>query len=210
MNISRRHALKSLVLGSGVVLSASSVFGVLNSAYAASAKGEYALSFLNAAQAKSLELMTHVIIPKSDDLPGAEDVPIVSFIDALYTQLMSKEQQDKFLAGLGFAQASFAERHGGSFAMADASKREAFVKSVYELPDTQARAMIRLAEQNEAPQGQEALYHLYYFLFNLRALTLEGYYQSELVGEKVLAYLPIPGRFEAETTIDENTRAWSI
>ncbi|WP_395342007.1 gluconate 2-dehydrogenase subunit 3 family protein [Ningiella sp. W23] len=210
MNMTRRQALKSLALGSGVVLSSTSVLAVLNTAYANTADGAASFTFLSKAQAKSIALMTHVIIPKSADLPGAEDVPIVNFIDALYSQLMDDNQRKKFLRGLEVAEAAFADEHKQPFSDASIAKRESFVKSVYELPKDEAQSMIWLADKTEAPEGQEDQYYLYHFLYNLRVLTLEGYFESELVGEKVLAYLPVPGGWEPEMDVDENTRVWSI
>jgi hypothetical protein len=210
MSITRREALKSLVLGSGIVLSSASVLSVLNSAYAASSKDNFSPRFFSHEQAQSLALITHVIIPTSESLPGAEDVPIVPFIDALYTQLMSKDDRAKFVAGFDVAMKQFNSKYNADFIAASNAQRQAFINDVYNQPKDKTQQILNMINATTAPDGQEDYYLLYSFLFNLRALTLEGYFKSELVGEKVLAYLPIPGPFEADITIDENTRAWSI
>jgi hypothetical protein len=208
--MTRRQALKSLILGSGVVLSSTSILSALNIAHAASKDGSYTLAFFTPAQASTIERMSHIILPKSDSLPGAEDVPIVPFIDALYAQLMSKMEQDKFLAGLAKAQANFNAQYNKTFAHANHAQLSAYLHAAYKVTPSETQIILNMIEEDTPPAGKEDIYQLYSFLFNLRALTLEGYFQSELVGEKVLAYAPIPGRYDGDWTIDDNTRAWSI
>nr|WP_136251968.1 gluconate 2-dehydrogenase subunit 3 family protein [Ningiella ruwaisensis] len=211
MNMSRRDALKTLMLGSGVALASSSLLSVANRVYAAVAKGEAMdLAFLKADQAKDIELMTHIILPKSAELPGAQDVAIVPFIDAVYAKLMSAEEQEKFLRGLSLVQKQFREEQGASFSQASEDARVSFISALYNLPESDKWETLKLIDLSQAPAGKEDIYHLYHFLFNLRALTLEGYFNSELVGESVTAYLPVPGPYDADMTIDENTRVWSI
>jgi hypothetical protein len=210
MNMTRRQALKSLVLGSGVVLSSASVLSVLNTAYASSKGTGFTPVFFTQEQAHSLALMTHVILPKSDSLPGAEDVPIVTFIDALYAQLMSEEERTKFIAGFDIARQQFESQYKTKMVNASKQDIQEYVSALYNKTSEQTEQILNMINAPSAPAGQEENYLLYVFLFNLRALTLEGYFESELVGENVLAYLPIPGPYEGEITIDENTRAWSI
>ncbi|MFC4698942.1 gluconate 2-dehydrogenase subunit 3 family protein [Glaciecola siphonariae] len=210
MSMTRRQALKSLVLGSGLVLSSASVLSVLNLAHSQVTGEQFTPVFLNAEQVKTLRGMARVIIPKSDELPGAEDVPVVPFIDVLYDRLMSEDEKTKFLAGLALVQAKFLAQAGKAFNVASNQEQHDFVVSLYEHSPEQTEAILNMIESGSAPSGKADEFTLYSFLFNVRALTLEGYFQSELVGETVLAYLPIPGGFDANVKVGENTRAWSI
>mgnify|MGYP007000403417 len=50
------------------------------------------------------------------------------------------------------------------------------------------------------------------FVFQLRSMTINAFKTNEYIGEKVLAYLPIPGQYNGCVDLNETTggKAWSI
>ena len=67
-----------------------------------------------------------------------------------------------------------------------------------------------MAAGNEATLDTDVASHA--FATNLRGMTIWGYKTSEYVGEEVLAYLPLPGKYVACGDIDELSggKAWSL
>jgi hypothetical protein len=44
----------------------------------------------------------------------------------------------------------------------------------------------------------------------MRALTIAGYFSSEIGATQALEYLPIPGRFEGAVPMQPGQKAWAL
>jgi len=51
---------------------------------------------------------------------------------------------------------------------------------------------------------------IYKFLLATRTYTITGYFSSELVGEKILSYDPVPGAWEPCIPVEDIGNAWSL
>ena len=48
------------------------------------------------------------------------------------------------------------------------------------------------------------------FFLQLKELTYSGYFSSEIIGEQVLAYDPVPGEYIGDLAVQEVDKAWSL
>ena len=80
---------------------------------------------------------------------------------------------------------------------AECQKR--FSKPFAELNPEQKREMVLHAAKN-----------LKGFFQRMRALTIAGYFSSEIGATQALEYLPIPGRFEGAVPMQPGQKAWAL
>ncbi|MGQ8365589.1 gluconate 2-dehydrogenase subunit 3 family protein [Glaciecola sp. 1036] len=208
MNMTRRQALKSIALGSGLVISSSSIIGMLNTAYAQS-NNVREWQYLSSEQAHMLEQISHVIIPSSKDVPGAEAVATIPFLDMLFAKLLDEDEQQKFKKGMQVFDAYCEKNLNSNFVSLSNKQQTEIVYSMYNLPAKLQEQMLWLINGQNKEAKKDDQYYLYSFLFNLRSIVLEAYVNSQLVGEKVLAYDQVPGNYE-DMQMTASTRAWSL
>jgi hypothetical protein len=134
-------------------------------------------------QVKLLAEAADTIIPDTDT-PGAKAAGAEQFIVRVLRDCYVHEDQAKFYAGL---------------AALDAASRGACGRGFAELDKTQRHALMK-----QTAKGDKA------FFLRLRELTIAGYFTSEIGATKALAYLPIPGRFEADIPLAPGQKAWAL
>jgi hypothetical protein len=113
-----------------------------------------------------------LILPTTDT-PGALDVRVPEFVDAMMTSWYSSEERADFERGL----AAIEERagSGGFLALTDSAQIE----------------LLRQLDGTRGPKGSaEAAFA------TLKWLTVYGYFTSERVQKEVLKTVIIPGRFD--------------
>src|SRR4051812_14847428 len=136
---------------------------------------------VGADQVKLLAEAADTIIPNTDT-PGAKAAGAEQFILRVLRDCYVREEQAKFYEGLGNLDAASRSAHGRGFAELDAALRKELMKQT--------------AKNDKA------------FFLRLRELTIAGYFTSEIGATKALEYLPIPGRFEADTPFAPGQKAW--
>jgi len=95
MIMNRRDVLKTAGLMLGYTLTAGTAAAVLGGC-SADAAPSWTPSFLSTDQVETLESIANVIIPGTDELPGAKDVNIGKFMDEVLSNYAEKEEQQKF------------------------------------------------------------------------------------------------------------------
>lgn len=68
----------------------------------------------------------------------------------------------------------------------------------------------RYKKKNDFNADEKSNYLIYNFLFTVRYYSLFGYYSSKKVGEEVLNYDPVPGKYESYVPLKEIVNAWSL
>lgn len=190
----RRKALKSIALSTGVAIS-TSTFAVLLRAAEEAANSSWQPVFLQRDEAFAVSQIADVIIPASET-PGAVDVAVPQFIDLLLKEVFIDTKRDKFRKGLQLFLQKFAQENDSAFHASSNRLRRTFVEKLYTLSDDATKQALDLVAKNEAPPGREAEYYLWSFLVTQRELTINSYFTSEKVGEQLLSYDPIPGRYD--------------
>jgi Gluconate 2-dehydrogenase subunit 3 len=142
--------------------------------------------------AERLDLLAELaetIIPTTDT-PGAKAAGAHRFIALALEDCVKKEERDQFWTWLDALEADCKQQYSKSFTALNTAQRNEF------LTRTEAAAAKATKEQ---PSSWPAL----------KALTLEGYFTSEIGMTQALAYDPIPGEWIPDLKIDENTKAWA-
>lgn len=134
-------------------------------------------------QTKLLAEAADTIIPDTDT-PGAKAAGAEQFIIRVLRDCYVVSDQIKFYDGLARLDAASQAAHGRGFAELDAAQRKALMK--------------------QTTKTDKA------FFLRLRELTIAGYFTSEIGATKALAYLPIPGRLEADIPLAPGQKAWAL
>jgi len=213
----RRKALKNMGMALGYTVATPTLLSIVQSCKNETVL-EWTPEFFTKDQGAVLTKLVDIILPKTDT-PSASETQVNIFIDRFADQVMEKEQQDF----LKMSMDRFIEK-----ALKDTGKEKAADLTSEELEPVLAAALkvtkedevknnLAIKQYNEAiAEGKEALLDdgisRFAFANNLRGMTIWGYKTSEYVGEKVLAYLPIPGEYIACADTEELTggKAWSL
>jgi hypothetical protein len=172
--INRRDALRQTALILGYAVSASSVAGVMAGCQAnTSSASNWTPSIMAPPQADLVTAVAERILPKTADSPGAKEVQVQQFVDAMLGEYMQPEEAEMFLRGLDDLTTRSMNAHGKTFV---------------ELSDTEQDALLQELAAETSPQGPS-------FWRKMRELTILGYFSSEVVGKEHLKFDPIPGEY---------------
>ncbi|MDO6818506.1 gluconate 2-dehydrogenase subunit 3 family protein [Zobellia sp. 1_MG-2023] len=185
----RRKALMQIGMSMGYVVAAPTFMSVLQSCNYTKTT-TWVPQFLNEDQGTVLIGVIDSILPKTDTL-SASEVNVHIFLDSFANEVMPPAQRDQFKATLNQL-------------------------AVNALESTNKENISDLTEADLAPEVLKALTDKKAegvpFAKKIRDLTIWGYKCTEYVGEEVLAYDSIPGKYIACGDLDELTggKAWSI
>ncbi|MBS1976252.1 MAG: gluconate 2-dehydrogenase subunit 3 family protein [Bacteroidetes bacterium] len=185
--MNRREALQRAGLVLGYAVSAPVLAGVLKGCKAAP-ELTFKPDFFNPDQAAIVSEVAEIIIPKTDT-PGAKDVGVPGFIDKLVKECYSKEDQDRFLAGL-----KEFDEGADDFMDLDHDKQVAYVKKVHD----EALAAMKSGASKERP-----------FILKMKELTLVGFFTSEPGATQVLQYEAVPGAYRGCVPLSEVGKTWA-
>lgn len=208
MNMNRRQALKSIALSTGVVISSTSFVGILQAAEKSTA-ADWTPVFLNKEEMIAVSRIADVILPASQT-PGALDVGVPQFIDLLLKDIFTVEQSDKFRKGLHLFMQRFEKENGKPFHKSKEKLQRKFVEQLYSVSPERTKSIYSLVAGDAASAVNEDDYYFWSFLVTQRELTIKSYFTSEQVGEKVLSYDPIPGRYDPCIPVEDVGNVWSF
>jgi hypothetical protein len=178
----RRDVLK--LLGSATALSALP-FEALTLIQQASAQAaeSTAVRTLDPHQNATVTTISELIIPATDT-PGAKEAKVNEFIDLLLTEWYDPAETKQFLTGLSEVDACSKEKF--SAALVDCTPAQQ-VEVLKQLDDA---AMVFAAKQKQALRTNAAPPPMNFF-YQLKKLTLAGYYTSEIgfsqeLGKKII------------------------
>lgn len=198
--VTRREAIRRVALLMGGAVSAPAILGVLAGCKAEPDAGvEFKPVFLTAAQAAVVAEVAEIMIPRTDT-PGATDVGIAPFIDKMMKDTYSKDEQQRFVAGLADFEARAKREHGRAFLELEPAQRAALVKQVHDPAVEADRQSTVPLEKRRRP-----------FILTMKELTLLGYFTSEPGATQVLQYRPVPGAYQACIPLAQagNGKTWA-
>lgn len=143
--------------------------------------------FLTDTQANTIAEIAETILPRTGT-PGAKDIGVPQFIDKMLNDLLSEEEQGRFIDGLNALDEAAEEAHGTSFVEATPAQREALLLKLDHEAAKTPLSLWGITLEDSPPTA---------FYRQLKGLTLLGYFTSEQVGKKMLSYDPLPGNFIA-------------
>lgn len=198
--LSRRELLArtSSLLGMAVT-------GSLASAVLAGCRGESRLDwtpvFFNGPEARTVGAMVDHLLPKTST-PGALEMEVDRFIDAFLYDYATTEEQRAFAEGLAAFDATCQSQFGGAFAGLGSAARDRVFQHFEE--QSPGLAPTVWGSQTQAAVEPPTFYRRF------KQLALVGYFTSPVVGQTVLAYDPIPGRFDGCIPLSSVGKAWSL
>ena len=199
----RRDALKNLGLSIGGITMSSTVISLLQSC-----SGKSNLSWnpeiFSSQEAELITKTLEVILPKTENIPGATDLNLTQFIDG-YIKHVSGEDEQKNIKRLAekyllTTKAAIDKKNISDMTLDDIDSRLAYYLKANKS---------QIEKWTEGDSDDAASYN---FLISLRSRGVSAFKMSEHIGEKVLAYSPIPGRQIGCVDLNEATggKAWSI
>ncbi len=195
----RREALKNIGLSLGYTVAAPSILSLLHSC-----KSEvevWAPQFLSLNEGIVLKNLVDLILPKTDDTPGALDVNVPEFIDLCLAKATLEEQQNKFKKGFSEVMKTLHIPEEGPSKLKP-EVYDALLAKYFKVD----KAQIEKFKQNKIDK----------LVFNnlnyIRYQSIWAYKNTEFIGKNVLAYDPIPGPAKGCISIEEATggKAWSL
>lgn len=138
---------------------------------------------VSSAQESLLAEAADTVIPTTDT-PGAKAAGVEKFIIRVLRDCYRPEAQIRFYEGLARLDAAAQGAHGKGFA---------------DLAPPERHAVLSATTKTDKP-----------FFLLLKQLTVAGYFTSEIGATKALAYLPVPGKFQGETTLRPGQKAWAL
>jgi DNA-directed RNA polymerase len=129
---------------------------------------------INANQETLLAELTESIIPKTTS-PGAKDISAHLFALKMVDDCRSKEDQEKFLAGLAAFEKQAEKISGKSFVKQSAEERKAVLTGMEKNKDSKDDAVD--------------------FYRSMKRFTIQAYSSSEFFLTKVQVYELVPGRY---------------
>lgn len=196
--INRREALKRTALLSGAALSSSLIAGIMQGCQP-SQEVDWTPAFFTPEQADTMAEMAETILPRTDT-PGAKDVFVHRFIDAMVGECYTSEEQAAFQKGLEELTQKCTDETGKPFAKLTAEERLAFLNAENEWALTE---LAKPPAERQDAQGQP-------FFIAFKQMVISGYFTSETVGEQVLAYKAIPGDYVGCVDLDTVGKAWAL
>lgn len=205
----RRKALKNISLGLGYVVATPTVMNILASC--TTEKALWSAEFLSITEQHMVTQLAGIILPASE-IPGALDVNVPEFIDKMYMHIESDSKKDLFQKGSEVFAAIFKETYGKKAVDGEITEFEKLFAKYFKLDENQTKEVLikQNRAENELEKSELEDYYMYNFLISVRYYTLFGYYTSEKVGEEILSYDPIPGRYDPCIPVDDIGNAWSL
>ncbi|MBN8589657.1 MAG: gluconate 2-dehydrogenase subunit 3 family protein [Rhodothermia bacterium] len=149
----------------------------------------FAPKALSSAQNECLIAATERLIPTTDT-PGAKEARVNEYIDRLLAQWMKEDEKNRFLAGLEGL---------------DRRAQTKYQKSFEALQESEQDELLQFyAQSATAGNSEEGR-----FFRELKALTLEGYYTSEIGATQELQYSASHGTYVADAPLSQIGRAWA-
>lgn len=175
--INRREAIRRVTIIMGGALSTSAIAGVLQGCSAKKPLG-WKPAFLSEQQAALTAEVAERILPRTAT-PGARDAGVPEFIDLMLKDMYSKEEQERFVSGLKKLDDDSQSVYGSPFTDLKTDEQDALLKKY-------AKEGFEKRHAKEKP-----------FFFDIKQLTMLGFFTSEIGAKQFLHYVPVPGKYEA-------------
>ena len=183
----RTEFLKNTASALGLAITTSSM-SVIFISCANEVKLNWKPVFLKPNHAALITEIAETILPKTKT-PGAKEMGVPQFIDKMVNDTMDKKGQEDFVSGLETFESRCESKFGKSFSELNQKDKEAFLM----LHETEnPKSGINLWGINLEPDAAKPTFYK-----KVKSLTLFGFYTSQNIGEKVLAFDPVPGTYIA-------------
>lgn len=138
-----------------------------------------------------LDEIGEVILPRTEQSPGAKDAKIGLFMNTIVTDCYDKNEQQIFINGINKLNQMSQNKYSADF--------------IY-LTKEQKHHLIDEIDRNTRDISNEEVPH---FFPMIKQLTIWGYFTSEPGATKALRYNQVPGKFIGCIPYTKGDKAWS-
>ena len=131
-----------------------------------------------------LNALGETILPKTEELLGAQDINIGKYVLEIVNACLAPEDKDTFLNGLTAIEALALQDFGKPFEKLDEEKKYRLLRILQD-------EAITFNEQQE-----DVLEPKIHYLSLLKELVVSGYFTSKEILREGFNYSPIPGRYQ--------------
>lgn len=190
----RREALKSIGLTAGFLVATPSLISLFQSCK--SDPKTWVPVFLSENQGIIIRNIVDVILPKSDT-PSASEVNVPEFIDKYYNEVLDNVDQSRLITAFTTLESQIKKDY-------NENSSEVTEENYKHLLDNHMLLNIPATDKEEPMTISD-------LLNNFKDMAIKSYKISELVGETILAYDPVPGSYYCGD-LQELTqgKAWSL
>lgn len=205
--MNRRSAIKNISIGIGITVSSGTLISVLSGCKSdtqTNTDTSSSTSFLNIKDASFVEEILDIMLPKTDT-PGAKDLGIIRYVNAVLKELYEAKDQKVFRKGLGYFQ-DVVKNKSGSESTTDKARLTAVLNDWIGTKNEDKRGEIGAllyTPQNKVAAKDQKKYHIYQFLSNVKRLGISAYFGHEEIGTNHLNYEPVPGKYIGCVPLEE-------
>lgn len=197
--MNRRELIQRVAYLMGGAVSAPAILGVLNGC-TAKAAANWTPQVLTGPQADLVAEVAEIIIPRTDT-PGAKDVGVPAFIDAMLKDAYTASDRSRYIAGLNELDAQAQLQHQRRFTRLEPEQQRSLVQRVHDQAVAHEQTLTTPPAQLARP-----------FILMTKELTLLGFFTSQAGATQVLQYDPVPGAFRGCVPLAEsgNGKTWAL
>lgn len=204
----RRTALKNMSLTFGYAIATPTVLSILQSCK--SDVATWTPMFFTETQGYMIIKLSDIILPATD-IAGALDVNVPEFMDKMLHDIAPEEEKDLIKEGANAFANAFQNVYGKDASKGTKEEYQKLLEKYFNISDEEQKVVFEMQREGKSISEAELnTYLIYKFLLATRRYTLYGYYTSEHVGENILSYDPIPGKWEPCIPVEDVGNAWSL
>lgn len=195
----RREALKNVALLGGSAIVGTSLLSLLQSCQQ-QPRIDWKPTFLTESQAEFISVLVDTLLPKTQT-PGALDMKVDMFIDAVINKLFNEAGQKSMTEGIDKFDSDCKEKFGKKFVDLDSNEKNEILKAAEANSGKYNGQVWGTAVGIQKPVG---------FYRSIKSLAIWGYFSSKEVGLNILNYDPIPGDYKGCVPLSEIGNSWSL
>ena len=214
--MNRRQALKNFGLGAGILIIGPSTLSLLHSCKGEN-KYDWEPNFLSVSNGFALKQILDIILPVTNT-PGAGDLNIAQFIDSYMDEVATKNQQESFYRNANAFALVFKKEYDKELEEGSAEEYEKIIAKYLRAASEKREEYAKRNTETQDPQDNDPNIKddidvsSYGYLTIIREMGIWAWKTSEEIGENILWYDPVPGRYIACGPLKElgNGKAMSL
>ncbi len=199
----RRAILKYTAYVTGYAITAPLTSAFLSGCKAEPAAPDFIPSYFSEDTFINLKAVVDTMLPKTDT-PGALEIGVPAFMDLVLDKYTEEKDRQKMIGGFETWLTTVQNSAGKPYHTLAADEQLQLLNAL----DKEA---IATAESLEGQVlTEEELENLLPWWLDLKSMIINGYFASEYVGTKILAYDPVPGPYQGCIPLSEVGKTWSL
>ena len=151
--------------------------------------------FLSVHQAFAVEQIVNIILPQTNTV-GALEVYVPQFLDLLFKEVVSKDDQETFFKGASIFQQKFKNLFKREISKANTEEINKMVSMYFDIDEEDQKKVLELVTTSTNHVDSET-YYIYKYLYSIRYYTLFAYFTTQEVKEELLGFNPYLGSYIA-------------